>query len=208
MLGLKDNEMDRELEEELLGMIRGAAQQIKQLLDDLLQQVASEEGSLRVQPKPTEMAGYLGEIVQSFKYFLARKQQTITLLTKTDTQAHSPADPIKMWQVFDNLISNASKFSPAGSKIEVILECSETQVRCGVRDQGPGISAADRKHLFQAFTRGEAKPTGGESSTGLGLSIVKEIVERHQGEIHVESTLGKGSTFWVVLPRCAPPQAV
>jgi signal transduction histidine kinase len=75
------------------------------------------------------------------------------------------------------------------------------EVRVEVRDQGPGIAGVDREHLFQDFARLTAQPTGGESSTGLGLAITKRIVQAHGGRIGVDSEPGKGATFWFTLRR-------
>jgi signal transduction histidine kinase len=102
--------------------------------------------------------------------------------------------------VLDNLLSNAVKYSPAGKNIYVRVKSSNNAVRVEVQDEGPGISQEDMKKLFGKFARLSAQPTGGEHSTGLGLSIVKKLVEAMQGRVWCESELGKGATFIVELP--------
>ena len=103
----------------------------------------------------------------------------------------------------DNLISNAVKYSPKGKSIFVRVREVEGRVRAEVQDEGPGISAEDRKRLFGKFARLTARPTAGEHSTGLGLAIVKRLVESMQGEVRCESELGQGATFIVELPVAA-----
>jgi signal transduction histidine kinase len=111
------------------------------------------------------------------------------------------ADEQAMMQVLDNIISNAVKYSPHGKSIVVRVQSSSSAVRVEVQDQGEGISEDDMKKLFGKFARLSARPTGGEHSTGLGLSIVKRMVEAMNGKVWCESELGKGATFIVELPR-------
>jgi hypothetical protein len=110
------------------------------------------------------------------------------------------ADGPKLEQVFNNLISNAIKFSIAATVIKVEISGSENSVIIDVRDQGQGIPEAELDKLFKPFQKTSVKSTGGEKSTGLGLSIAKRIVEAHKGVIRVESKVGEGTTFYVELP--------
>jgi signal transduction histidine kinase/ligand-binding sensor domain-containing protein len=103
-------------------------------------------------------------------------------------------------QVVDNLISNAIKFSSKDNVVIVLTELGDNVVRIGVKDYGPGISADDQQKLFRKFNKLAAKPTAGESTTGLGLSIVKRFVEAMNGRVWCDSELGEGSTFWIELP--------
>ncbi|MCX6149675.1 MAG: ATP-binding protein [Ignavibacteriales bacterium] len=109
------------------------------------------------------------------------------------------ADSNWMRQAIDNLISNAVKYSPRNKRIWISLVGDDEKVQIRVRDEGPGLSDKDKLNLFGKFQRLSAKPTGGESSTGLGLSIVKEIVNLHNGKIWAEGEPGKGSTFIIEL---------
>jgi two-component system, sensor histidine kinase and response regulator len=104
--------------------------------------------------------------------------------------------------VLDNLLSNAIKFSPAGKQIRLIV-CppGASYVECLVQDEGPGLSEKDKTRLFRRYGRLSARPTGGEPSTGLGLSIVKKLVLAMRGELDCKSTLGNGATFAFRLPR-------
>jgi signal transduction histidine kinase len=103
--------------------------------------------------------------------------------------------------VLDNLVSNAIKFSPAGTVVTIQVEVIGQRVRITVQDQGPGLTEADQKRVFGRFSRLSAQPTGGEKSVGLGLSIAKQMVEACGGRIWVESEAGKGARFVVEFPR-------
>lgn len=113
------------------------------------------------------------------------------------------ANPLRLRQMLDNLIGNAIKYSRAGGDVIINLSAEDGQVILQVSDNGPGISPADQPHIFEKFFRGENVPEG-IAGSGLGLAIVKSIVDSHQGRIWVESTLGQGSSFFVVLPASAP----
>jgi signal transduction histidine kinase len=109
-------------------------------------------------------------------------------------------DDNRLHQVLENLISNAVKYSPHGKNIIIRLRQDERHVRCEIQDEGPGLSDSDKQKLFGKFTRLAAKPTGREHSTGLGLFIVKKLVELMNGAVWCESELGQGATFIVEFP--------
>ncbi len=111
------------------------------------------------------------------------------------------ADPMRLRQVMDNLISNAVKYSPAGSEVRVRAAVEGDEWLVSVQDQGPGLTADDQERLFEDFARLSAKPTGGEKSTGLGLAITRRVIEAHGGRIGVNSTPGSGATFWFTLKQ-------
>jgi len=103
-------------------------------------------------------------------------------------------------QVMRNLISNAAKFSEPGSEVTITMRCSKKQVRVNVIDQGVGISASDRKRVFDHFTQVDSSDIRSRSGTGLGLPISKALVESMGGTIGCRSRLGSGSTFYITLP--------
>ena len=110
-------------------------------------------------------------------------------------------DSDRMREAIDNLVSNAIKYSPIGGAIALAVSGDGVNVSIRVTDEGAGLLPEDRDRLFGRFQRLSAKPTGGESSTGLGLSIVKRIVDMHGGEITAESPgPGAGATFTITLP--------
>ncbi len=114
-------------------------------------------------------------------------------------------DRTALGQVLDNLLSNAVKFSPSGKKIVILVQSLEHGAECVVQDQGPGFSDEDKQRMFRRYGRLSARPTGGEPSTGLGLSIVKKLVQHMGGELSCESAPGGGAAFRVQLPRASNP---
>jgi signal transduction histidine kinase len=125
----------------------------------------------------------------------------------SEASVYALADENALTQVVDNIVSNAIKYSPPETRIDIRLgekPCSSIDsmrfVRIEVQDQGPGLSDEDKQRLFGKFARLSAMPTGGEHSTGLGLSIVKRMVEQMNGRVFCESTFGQGATFIVELP--------
>jgi signal transduction histidine kinase len=180
--------------------IRDAAGQMNLFLDGLLTQAVAEQSTLVTELAPLDLREQVQAIVAYLRILLSRKQQRLEFVDEAGVPSLVLADSVKMWQVLENLVTNASKFSPAESTVSVLLEKRGKMLVCGVRDEGPGISSDEKRKLFRPFMRGRARPTGGESSTGLGLSIVKEIMDHHGGQVWVESEPGQGATFWFSLP--------
>jgi signal transduction histidine kinase len=114
------------------------------------------------------------------------------------------ADPERLAQVLDNLLGNAVKYSPPDQPITVEVHAADT-VRIAIRDRGPGIAPEDRAHLFERFYRSYRARHEGTGGVGLGLYISREIVAAHGGQLEVESAVGQGSCFTVVLPRAPGP---
>jgi signal transduction histidine kinase len=103
-------------------------------------------------------------------------------------------------QILDNILSNAIKYSPPFTHVDVLVTSRDGAVLMEVQDQGPGFSSEDMQRLYQKFARLSAQPTAGESSTGLGLSIVKKLVEAMNGTVRCESQSGEGARFTITLP--------
>jgi signal transduction histidine kinase len=124
------------------------------------------------------------------------------LAFKTDVPARLPighGDERRIAQVLLNLVGNAIKFTDAG-EVAIKASAANGSFTVAVSDSGPGISAADQARIFDEFQQADTSSTRTKGGTGLGLSIAKRIVEMHHGRIWVESTLGKGSTFFFTLP--------
>ena len=113
------------------------------------------------------------------------------------------ADKAKLGQVLRNLLANASKFSPEGSGIRIEASARDGWCRISVIDQGPGIKQEDQERIFRPLYQLDYTPASGKAGTGLGLSVVKQIVERHGGQVWVESEYGRGSAFIFTLPLAA-----
>ena len=128
-----------------------------------------------------------------------RKQQTFAVVAPASLILSGDHDRLR--EAIDNLVSNAIKYSPIGGKIAVVVTHEQDSTIIRIADEGAGLSPEDLGRLFGRFQRLSAKPTAGESSTGLGLSIVKRIIDMHGGEVTADSAgPGQGSTFTVVLP--------
>jgi signal transduction histidine kinase len=137
-----------------------------------------------------------------------RKNQTLILnqeLVAHDFKFYS--DPAILTRILDNLVSNASKFSEKGQSIWATVSVVDGVVSFSIRDEGPGISDEDKKLLFRKFQKLTARPTAGEGSTGLGLSITKALVEKLHGTIDLKSKLGEGTEFIVTFPESATPKS-
>jgi len=171
-----------------------------EMVQNLLDANRIERGEMKLDLASTELVALVSSIVETQRPRAAAKQQKIAL--ETDA-APVPAlvDSGVMVQVLENLVSNAIKYSPPGRSIFMRLKRDTGTVRIEVQDEGPGLSAEDQKKLFGKFARLSAKPTGGEHATGLGLSIVKRMVEAMNGKVWCESEPGRGATFIVTVPE-------
>lgn len=146
----------------------------------------------------------LQRVVERFTTFyqtMANPKRIDCLFAAHQGKALAWTDPVMAAVVLDNLLSNAVKYSEPSSRIWVTVTLEEDGVVCEVRDEGPGISPEDQEKLFQRGSRLTARPTAGEPSTGYGLAVTKEFVEKLDGEIWCESVLGEGSRFFFRLPR-------
>ncbi len=190
-----------------VGRIYNGGQRMRDLLDRLLSVQAIEEGKLRLQIRPCDIATLAATAVDNHRAAATAKQIALEFLP-SGQPCHAHADHDATLQVLDNLISNAIKFSPPGRPVVVnVVDGQNDRVGVEVRDAGPGLSEADQRKLGGKFVRLSAQPTAGESSTGLGLSIVKRLAESMGGELVCRSKLGEGAAFSLVLRRAggAPP---
>jgi signal transduction histidine kinase len=195
----QDGEMGQEERVEVVTMIRNLTQGMMNLLNDLLDITTIESGKIDLQPTPVPMRPYLREIEHYHRLLAERKR--IHLLTEVaDNIPMVVFDKERIRQVLNNLLSNAIKFSPMHTVVRLRVHLTTAGIEFSVIDQGQGIRADEQSRLFGAFQRTSTKPTAGEHSTGLGLSICKKIVELHGGSIGVESEVGRGSRFFFVLP--------
>jgi signal transduction histidine kinase len=154
---------------------------------------------ITIRREPVDVAALVKEVAEANQPLAVNKQQAITVTAPANIVTMCDTDRIR--EAIDNLISNAIKYSPIAGKIIVAVthEGHDTVIR--VSDEGAGLSPEDLGRLFGRFQRLSAKPTAGESSTGLGLSIVKRIIDMHGGGVTADSDgPGKGSTFTITLP--------
>ena len=189
----------------LLSNISEAATRMNTLINDLLDINAIEQGKFTSAARPCNLRELVEHAVRENQAAAAKKFIHIRMGTSDDLWAM--ACPTATVQILDNLVSNALKYSPPNTTVQVHTLPEADCALVMVRDEGPGISESDQKKLFQKFTRLSARPTGGESSTGLGLAIVKRLAEAMSGSIQCQSTLGSGSAFILRLPVCPSPSS-
>ena len=169
------------------------------LLNELLDISEIEAGQFSLQRKVTDVRSFVSEIVDRHAQLAASSKGTQVIVDCID-DGTLLIDPLRLRQVLDNFITNAVKFSPAGSTVWIRAYYTGDGWRFEVLDQGPGLIEEDRAQLFQDFARLSARPTGNEKSTGLGLAISRRVVEAHGGQIGADSEPGCGATFWFTLP--------
>jgi len=186
-----------ENQHDFLRRIQDSIQQITSLINDLLE-LGSIEAGMDTRREFVQLEGILRYTIDMLQGQIKSKNLNVHL----DIAPVLPAlraNPIRLRQVLDNVIGNAIKYSYPNAEIHISIHFEENQIILQVTDQGPGIPVADQPRIFDKFYRGTNINSDVEGS-GLGLAIVKNIVENHQGRIWVESTIGKGSSFFIVLP--------
>lgn len=183
----------------LLNSIHISVSGLQALIDNLLESLSIETGRFRLQRRPTEFSSILFEAIRVMKPLLDRRQQVL-FLDQPDERLMIHADPARLSQVLVNLLSNASKYSPHGKEIDLILkEVPGRKLYVSVADRGPGIPAVERKNLFNRFVRLDTTDNT-QYGIGLGLSVVKAIIQEHKGEVGVRERQGGGSVFWFTIP--------
>ena len=185
---------------EYLGVIASAGQHLLSLTNDLLDLSKIEAEMMELRLEPTDARELVTGAV-AIIHNQARKKRLRLKTTVPRRVAPLQADARKVKQVLYNLLANAAKFTPAGGLLEVRLEDDVHEVRFEVGDTGPGISEPDQVRLFEPFVQlGNADPDGLQG-TGLGLALVKQLVELHGGRVWLDSQPGEGSTFGFAIPR-------
>jgi len=179
--------------------IRSSVARMTSMVDELINDAMLDAEDIVLRPADIDTAGIVGTVIDANAPLAERKGQVL-VYSGPDTLP-GRADPDRLREAIDNLVSNAVKYSPPGGRILVSLASSEAGHHISVTDSGPGLTPEDEQRLFGRFQRLSARPTGGESSTGLGLFICRRIVELHGGRITATGNgAGKGATFAITLP--------
>jgi signal transduction histidine kinase/CheY-like chemotaxis protein len=179
--------------------IRDATKRLTSMVDHLISDAMADAFDITIRREPVDIAALVSEVAEANQPLAVNKQQIITVSAPPNIVTMCDTDRIR--EAIDNLVSNAIKYSPIGGKISVTVSHEDDNTAIRVTDQGAGLSPEDLGRLFGRFQRLSAKPTAGESSTGLGLSIVKRIIDMHGGEVTATSPgPNQGSTFTVTLP--------
>jgi signal transduction histidine kinase len=198
-LSLADVAGEQDLQ--FLSIILNSSQFMVSLVNDLLDVAKIESGRLTLRREETDLAALVERNIALNEALAAKKQIGIHL--QSEALPPTPVDADKIEQVLNNLLSNAVKFSQPGTTVAVRLSRRNDEVVLSVADEGPGIPADELDQLFRPFETTSVRGTAGEKSAGLGLVIVRKIVEEHGGRIDVESEVGEGTTFHVILPQTA-----
>ncbi len=182
---------------EFIIRVQNSVKNITALVNDLLD-LGRIEAGFDSQKEVVPLEGIIRYALETLGSQISDKKLNLHLNLPTDIpQMHG--NPIRLRQMLDNLIGNAIKYTPEGGDITIDVEAQSDQIILRISDNGPGIPPADQPHIFEKFYRASNVPKG-VGGSGLGLAIVKSIVDNHQGRIWVDSLLGQGSAFTVVLP--------
>ncbi|WP_017718480.1 sensor histidine kinase [Kamptonema formosum] len=186
-----------------LHRIQSSAKLMTQLLSDILTLTRAEAGKLECQPEVVDMESFCLNLVEDIQFGSAAP--LAIKFTSQGSRTHAYLDEKLARSILSNLLSNASKYSPQGGEIHLILSCEPEAVIFKIKDGGIGIPLEDQDKLYEPFHRG--KNVGNIAGTGLGLAVVKTCVALHGGQIFVESNVGVGTTFTVKIPQASAARA-
>ncbi len=184
--------------ESLLKMIQNNSNDTLELLESLLDVSAIESGNINLNIEDTDLSALVRERIEIYEGQANNK--SISLNGDIEQGISKPVDRIKIKEVVDNLVTNAIKFSPLESKVDILLNKEDKKIQLTVSDSGLGVPDDEQEKLFMPFSTLSSKSTGGEKQTGLGLAIVKNIVDAHEGHIFYRNQDKGGASFCVELP--------
>jgi signal transduction histidine kinase len=201
----EDGRLDQE-QDRMLGIVDRNADRLLRLVSDLLFIAEVDAGKLKIERHAVRLADLAAESVEAATPRANRAE--VELHLEVDRELVVEADRTRLAQVFDNLISNAIKFTPGRGRVDVRVFRVAGDAMIEVSDNGIGISEAERLHLFERFYRTSGATRAAVQGTGLGLAIVGAITESHGGTVTVESSEGVGTTFLVSLPAAVAALAL
>jgi signal transduction histidine kinase len=183
-----------------------SAEMMLSLVESFLEATMIETGRIVLNREYTDFRNIITNVIRKNQQLAEKKNQPIDLEVVGNGPFRLFADPVRLEEIVDNLLSNAIKYSPLNKPVNLKLcstiKCENQKlVRLEIKDHGPGFTTEDKKNMFGKFKKLTAKPTAGESSSGLGLCIAKQLTEMHDGKLWVESIEGQGSTFCLELVR-------
>jgi signal transduction histidine kinase len=180
-------------------IISDSAGQLQKMINDLLDLARSDAGKLRIDPSPTPAATLVQRVGRQMRPNFEEKKQRLTVSVEKGLPKVN-ADADRIGQVIANLLTNANRYAEEGARVRLSASRNGKNVEFAVADNGPGLAADEVDHVFERFWRAKSGETQEVGGTGVGLAIVKSLVELHGGRIGVESTEGKGTTFTFTLP--------
>lgn len=187
-----------------LDSIKLTVESMGDIISNFLDMVELQTGRMDIKLKPIELKDVVYNVLTQYEIAADKKKIKLKM---GDVTGWVTADAARLVQVISNLVSNAIKYSPTDTVITVETEMKQGLGYIYVRDQGPGIPESEQDDLFTEFGKLSTRPTGGESSTGLGLWIVKHLSNAQNGNVGVTFPETGGSNFWISLPECPIPTA-
>ena len=184
----------------ILELMQNACTNSIELINEILEFAVNEGDSSDIMPEPVDINLIARNCVNLLSFKAAEKKQKLQLVL-SDAPGIIKINPAKMWRVISNLVTNAVKFSPSGATIQIVTEKKGGKVQLSVHDKGIGIPDNIKPKIFDTHTEAKRPGTQGEKPFGLGLSICKQIIEANSGRIWFETTVGKGTIFYVSLPE-------
>jgi signal transduction histidine kinase len=196
MLDAREGHVD-ETEREGLSIIKNSIRRINNLINEILDVSTIESKVYELKMEPLEVHEILGELIENYRYIIEQKS---ILLNADLTKVTAKLNKVYVTQIFDNLISNAVKFTPDGKAIKVCLSKKNDQIHFSVQDEGPGIEKEKIHSIFDGYSRQKSMIEQERSQEGLGLAIVYKYTTAMSGKVTCESKIGNGTTFLVELP--------
>ena len=196
---LEEDLVEAEIRRKFLGVIARNSTRLERLVGDLLFVAQLESANLSLSMTDVDIVAVAAEAVEAVRPRAQQSGLEVTLLVP-ESRILVTGDPGRLGQAIDNLISNAMKYSPDGGAVAVRIKPDDTQCLIEIEDHGIGIDADEKGVLFDRFFRGSTAANLHIQGVGLGLSIVKRIVEGHRGIVAVHSEQGSGATFSITLP--------
>ncbi len=190
---------DEENNQRFLGVIRKNAQRMHRLIDDILELSFIESGGIEINAKKISLTSLVREVFTNLS--AKAKERRIKLISEVPDDVSVIADSVRLEQMVTNLIDNAIKFNSEKGTVTVNFEVKDEKNIILITDTGEGISGEHLQRIFERFYRTDRARSREIGGTGLGLAIVKHLARLHGGEVSVHSTLGKGTTFSIELPR-------
>jgi two-component system phosphate regulon sensor histidine kinase PhoR len=195
--------------ERFLPIMQAQADRMARLIDDLLSLSRIELNAHLRPDKQVDVGAIVRQVADSLQT-LARDRQVEVKTIGTPAALLVPGDRDELIRVFENLVENALKYAASGKRVDIALSVGEgpdgnREARIAVRDRGPGIAPEHLPRLTERFYRVDVSESRAQGGTGLGLALVKHILNRHGGRLTIDSTLGQGATFTVHLPMAAIP---
>jgi signal transduction histidine kinase len=195
---LSKHQLDESQRHQVLERALKETGRIHELIENALAAARYEDKFLQLQKEPVNLSHLVSQVIENKKNLSMRP---VHIVSQIDPDIIIHGDPLALQSALSNLLDNAEKYSPDNGRIDVSLSASGKQITLRVADQGPGISSAEKARIFKKFYRSGREESRGVKGTGLGLYIVKNVVQLHGGKVTVSDNVPRGAVFEIVLKR-------